>query len=330
MEIALEKTNSSRIARAMVKARVAAGSPAMDMVLTLLVVTDDENVGEALKTATTLSREHPSRVIGVILGDGRGAAELNAKVRVGENSSGESILLRISGELTKHAESVVLPLAAARLPRRRVVAGQAADRSVAGCHRAARPAPPDRRRGDRLAHQVAQERRAPLRRRRHRPVVDAPDPVACAAGRRARPVRRQGHRRNRHRRQRQPRSHPARRLAREPPQGRHQDAQERQRSADHVRSCSTRPQRRRADRADHGPLVPLQRAWLLAARGAARRRARSPSCWPRTCAGSTPTMSTRRRSSTCWPKHDDDRGGLPGRWGTCRGDRRPADAVASR
>ncbi len=110
MEIALEKTNSSKIARAMVKARVAAGSPAMDMVLTLLVVTDDENVGEALKTATTLSREHPSRVIGVILGDGRGAPELNAKVRVGENSSGESILLRISGELTKHAESVVLPL----------------------------------------------------------------------------------------------------------------------------------------------------------------------------------------------------------------------------
>ncbi|AXT84861.1 oxidoreductase [Aeromicrobium sp. A1-2] len=110
MEIALEKTNSSSIARAMVKARMAAGSPAMDMVLTLLVVTDDDNVAEALKTATILSREHPSRVIGVILGDGRGAARLNAKVRVGVNSSGESILLRISGELTKHAESVVLPL----------------------------------------------------------------------------------------------------------------------------------------------------------------------------------------------------------------------------
>lgn len=110
MEITLEKTNSSRIARALVKARSAAGSPAMDMVLTLLVVTDDANVSAALHTATTLSREHPSRVIGVILGDGRGSAKLDAKVRVGENSSGESILLRISGELTKHAESVVLPL----------------------------------------------------------------------------------------------------------------------------------------------------------------------------------------------------------------------------
>jgi len=110
MEIALEKTNSAQIARAMVTARRAAGSPSMDMVLTLLVVTNNEAVGEALKTATTLSREHPSRVIGVIIGDGRGKPELNAKVRVGENSAGESILLRISGELTKHAESVVLPL----------------------------------------------------------------------------------------------------------------------------------------------------------------------------------------------------------------------------
>lgn len=110
MEINLEKTNSSRIARALVKARSAAGSPAMDMVLTLLVVTDDQNVKAALHTATTLSREHPSRVIGVVLGDGRGSAKLDATVRVGENSSGESVLLRISGELTKHAESVVLPL----------------------------------------------------------------------------------------------------------------------------------------------------------------------------------------------------------------------------
>lgn len=110
MEIALENTNSSRIARAMIRARRAAGSPAMDMVLTLVVITDDETVGDALKTANLLSREHPSRVIGVVLGTSRGTASLHAKVRVGQDTSGESILLRISGELTKHAESVVLPL----------------------------------------------------------------------------------------------------------------------------------------------------------------------------------------------------------------------------
>ena len=94
----------------MVKARIAAGSPAMDMVLTALVITDNETVGEALKTAATLSREHPSRVLGIVLGDGRGAPRVDAKVRVGENSAGESVLLRLSGPLVKHADSVVLPL----------------------------------------------------------------------------------------------------------------------------------------------------------------------------------------------------------------------------
>lgn len=110
MQTELLNTNSSKIARSMVHARRASGSPAMDMVLTLVVITDEDGVGDAMQTATTLSREHPSRVIGVIRGSGRGRANLDAKIRVGHDSTGESILLRVSGELTKHAESVVLPL----------------------------------------------------------------------------------------------------------------------------------------------------------------------------------------------------------------------------
>ena len=110
MTTTLERTTSPEIARAMVTARIAAGSPAMDMVLTLLVVTDDETVGEALRTAAILSREHPARVIGIVLGDGRGSPRVDAKIRIGENSAGESLLLRLSGPLVKHAESVVLPL----------------------------------------------------------------------------------------------------------------------------------------------------------------------------------------------------------------------------
>ncbi len=110
MQINLENTTSPQIARALVRTRVDSGSPAMDMVLTALVVTDDETVGESLRTAAALSREHPSRVIGIVLGDGRGHPRVDATVRVGENAAGESILLRLSGPLTKHAESVVLPL----------------------------------------------------------------------------------------------------------------------------------------------------------------------------------------------------------------------------
>lgn len=110
MQVELAHTNSSEIAAALVRARKASGSPAMDMVLTLIVVCDEDTVAEALKAATTLSKEHPARVIGVILGKGTGAADLHAKVRVGSETSGESILLRISGRLVQHAESAVLPL----------------------------------------------------------------------------------------------------------------------------------------------------------------------------------------------------------------------------
>jgi len=110
MQITLEHTNASQIARALVRARKASGSPAMDMVLTLIVVCDDETVTEALHAATTLSKEHPARVIGVILGSGSGQADLHAKIRVGSETSGESVLLRLSGRLVKHAESAVLPL----------------------------------------------------------------------------------------------------------------------------------------------------------------------------------------------------------------------------
>ena len=110
MQITLDHTNSSAIAREMVRARLASGSPAMDMVLTLIVVCDDDTVADALAAATILSKEHPARVIGVILGPGTGGPDLHAKIRVGNDTSGESILLRMSGQLVKHAESAVLPL----------------------------------------------------------------------------------------------------------------------------------------------------------------------------------------------------------------------------
>jgi glucose-6-phosphate dehydrogenase assembly protein OpcA len=46
----------------------------------------------------------------VILGDARGAAEVNAQVGTGSGWSGETALIRLKGEVVKHPESVVLPL----------------------------------------------------------------------------------------------------------------------------------------------------------------------------------------------------------------------------
>ncbi len=108
MGIELTNTNASKIASALLTERRKAGSPAMGMVMTFVVVTDEGDHYEALRAARDVSREHPSRVLGVIRGSGRGPARLDADVEMGEG--GSQVLLRMSGELAKHPESVVLPL----------------------------------------------------------------------------------------------------------------------------------------------------------------------------------------------------------------------------
>jgi glucose-6-phosphate dehydrogenase assembly protein OpcA len=108
--IELIDTNSSAIAAEFVRARRGAGSPAMGMVMTLIFVVDEEDAGEARRAARAASREHPARVLGLILGNGRGAGQVDAQVGIGSGWTGETALIRLSGEVTKHAESVVVPL----------------------------------------------------------------------------------------------------------------------------------------------------------------------------------------------------------------------------
>jgi glucose-6-phosphate dehydrogenase assembly protein OpcA len=99
-----------------VQARRSIGSPAVGMVLTLVIVTDEGNHYDALKAASEASKEHPSRILVVIRRPGRSPrdramARLDAEVRVGSDSgTGETVLLRLHGELSSHAYSVVLPL----------------------------------------------------------------------------------------------------------------------------------------------------------------------------------------------------------------------------
>ena len=66
----LENTDASRIANALVAARRAAGSPAMGMVLTLVIAVPEEDADEALAAAQEAAKEHPSRVLAVVLGTG--------------------------------------------------------------------------------------------------------------------------------------------------------------------------------------------------------------------------------------------------------------------
>ena len=108
--IELLDTNASSIASAFVQVRERAGSPAMGMVMTLIIVVPEDQAEESMKAAKQASREHPSRVLGVILGDGRGHAQVNAQVGIGDGWGGETALIRLKGEVVRYPESVVLPL----------------------------------------------------------------------------------------------------------------------------------------------------------------------------------------------------------------------------
>jgi glucose-6-phosphate dehydrogenase assembly protein OpcA len=108
--IELTDTTSSEIAAEFLRARRRAGSPAMGMVMTLVVVADEEDAQRSLAVARAASQEHPARLLGVVLGDGRGAPRVDAEVGIGAGASGERALIRLSGAVTKHSESVVLPL----------------------------------------------------------------------------------------------------------------------------------------------------------------------------------------------------------------------------
>src|ERR1700759_538680 len=108
--IELTGTNAAGIASALMETRRRAGSPAMGMVMTLVVVVDEDASVDAMEAARAASQEHPARVLGVILGDGRGAGTIHAQVDTGSGWSGEHAVLRLKGEVTKPPDSVVLPL----------------------------------------------------------------------------------------------------------------------------------------------------------------------------------------------------------------------------
>ncbi|MCD9142281.1 glucose-6-phosphate dehydrogenase assembly protein OpcA [Streptomyces albireticuli] len=116
MKMDLTDTTSSKINSALVQGRRAIGTPAIGMVLTLVIVTDEEHAYDALKAANEASREHPSRKLVVIKRVSRSPrdrakARLDAEVRVGTSAgTGETVVLRLYGDVIDHAQSVVLPL----------------------------------------------------------------------------------------------------------------------------------------------------------------------------------------------------------------------------
>jgi glucose-6-phosphate dehydrogenase assembly protein OpcA len=114
--IDLTDTTTGAIHDALTQARRRMGGPASGMVLTLIIVTNEEAQYDAVRAAAQAGREHPSRVLAVIPRKPRAGSRLDAEIRIGETGPGETILLRLYGPLAQHADSVVAPLLAPDVP----------------------------------------------------------------------------------------------------------------------------------------------------------------------------------------------------------------------
>jgi glucose-6-phosphate dehydrogenase assembly protein OpcA len=109
MAVTLTDTNSAKISAALIKARRSAGSPAMGMVLTLIIVCDESEYESALQASMEAGREHPSRILLCVTGHGR-TTSLDAEVRIGEGTPGEVVVIRMRGAVAAHPASVIRPL----------------------------------------------------------------------------------------------------------------------------------------------------------------------------------------------------------------------------
>jgi glucose-6-phosphate dehydrogenase assembly protein OpcA len=99
--------------------REKAGVVTMGRVGTLIIKSDnDALLEESIEAANAASHEHPSRVLVVTTGDAEAHdARLDAQVRVGGDAgAGEIVVLRLSGPLAGHAESVVTPFLLPDIP----------------------------------------------------------------------------------------------------------------------------------------------------------------------------------------------------------------------
>lgn len=113
MILDLPDTTVSKISRALVNVREEGGAVALGRVLTLLILTREGAMEEVIEAANDASREHPMRVIVLILGNGTDApARLDAQIRVGGDAgASEVVTLRAFGDAgASNLESLVTGL----------------------------------------------------------------------------------------------------------------------------------------------------------------------------------------------------------------------------
>lgn len=122
MIVDLPDTTVSKVTRALVDVREEGGAVALGRVLTLIIVTaprspgDDDSAAvsdaseDGIEAANDASREHPMRVISLML-DPDGEPRLDAEIRVGGDAgASEVVVLRAYGKAASNVESLVTGL----------------------------------------------------------------------------------------------------------------------------------------------------------------------------------------------------------------------------
>jgi len=107
----LPDTTVSKISRALVSVREEGGAVALGRVLTLIIATRHGAEETVIEAANAASREHPMRVIVLMLDGGDAEARLDAEIRVGGDAgASEVIVVRAHGAAASNTESLVTGL----------------------------------------------------------------------------------------------------------------------------------------------------------------------------------------------------------------------------
>lgn len=119
MIVDLPETTTTAVNKKLDELRARIGAVTMGRVLTLIIAPDSEAMfEESIEAANSASHEHPSRIIVVMRGDPYAEKpRLDAQLRVGADAgAGEVVVLRLSGPLSGHAHSVVIPFLLPDIP----------------------------------------------------------------------------------------------------------------------------------------------------------------------------------------------------------------------
>jgi glucose-6-phosphate dehydrogenase assembly protein OpcA len=112
-------TSTTAVNKKLDEVRQETGALTMGRVGTLIISLDNDSLlEESIEAANFASHEHPTRVLVVATGDADAHdARLDAQVRAGvDNAAGELVVLRLSGALADHADSVVIPFLLPDIP----------------------------------------------------------------------------------------------------------------------------------------------------------------------------------------------------------------------